>query len=137
MAPPSKSGILTPVFQFLCALNAVFFIIYGFQSLYSQMMKDEFKRFGLSDLQRTITGGLQLLGAAGLFMGLIAPAIGILSAAGFTLMMFVAFLVRIRIKCHNPCFKTLKKLDKSSSNFTCTNNPYCFSTYIKSGKTFQ
>lgn len=61
-------------------------------------MIGEFKRFGLSDSQRKLTGGLQLLGSAGLLAGLIYPTIGLLAASGFTVMMFVAFIVRIKIK---------------------------------------
>nr|WP_158278675.1 DoxX family protein [Rhodohalobacter mucosus] len=89
---------MTPVFQFICVLNAVFFIIYGFQSLCSQMMIEEFKRFGLSDLQRKVTGTLQILGSIGLLTGFIYTVIGLFAAAGLTAMMFVALIVRIRIK---------------------------------------
>ena len=62
------------------------------------MMIEEFKRFGLSDSQRKLTGVLQIVGSAGLITGFIYPITGLLSAAGFTLMMFVAFLVRVKIK---------------------------------------
>lgn len=61
-------------------------------------MIEEFKRFGLSNSQRKLTGILQLLGAGGLLVGLVAPLAGILSAGGFTAMMFVAFIVRLKIK---------------------------------------
>lgn len=61
-------------------------------------MLDEFRRFGLPDSQRILTGVLQLLGSAGLFAGLIMPALGFLSSAGLALMMLIAFGVRIRIK---------------------------------------
>jgi len=62
------------------------------------MMIEEFKRFGLNNSQRKLTGILQLFGAAGLLVGLIVPVSGLISAAGFTVMMFVAFLVRLKIK---------------------------------------
>lgn len=62
------------------------------------MMIDEFKRFGMSDPQRKVTGVLQILGSAGLIAGFLFPAIGLLSATGFTVMMLVAFIVRIKIK---------------------------------------
>jgi hypothetical protein len=61
-------------------------------------MIEEFKRFGLTDSQRKITGNLQIAGSAGLLTGLIFPAIGLLAAAGFTAMMLVALFVRIKIK---------------------------------------
>jgi len=62
------------------------------------MMTEEFRRFGLTDLQRKLTGVLQLFGAAGMLTGLISPIVGFLSACGFTAMMFMAFIVRIKIK---------------------------------------
>lgn len=61
-------------------------------------MIDEFKRFGLTDSQRRVTGILQIAGSAGLFSGLLFTYIGFLSATGFTAMMLVAFIVRIKIK---------------------------------------
>jgi len=89
---------LTAAFQFGLILNAFFFLFYGLQSQNSQLMKDEFKRFGLTDSQRKLTGNLQIAGSAGLLAGLIFPAIGFLAAAGFTAMMLVALFVRIKIK---------------------------------------
>lgn len=61
-------------------------------------MIDEFKRFGMTDSQRKFTGILQIAGSAGLIAGLIMPGVGLLAAAGFTAMMLVAFIVRIKIK---------------------------------------
>lgn len=58
----------------------------------------EFKRFGMTDTQRLITGSLQLLGAAGVIVGLFIPIIGLLASGGLTFMMLVAFMVRIKIK---------------------------------------
>jgi len=62
------------------------------------MMIDEFKRFGMNDSQRNLTGTLQIAGSVGLLAGLMMPVIGLLAAAGFTVMMLVAFIVRIKIK---------------------------------------
>ncbi|WP_372903884.1 DoxX family protein [Rhodohalobacter sp.] len=61
-------------------------------------MIDEFKRFGMTDSQRKFTGILQIAGSAGLIAGLKMPGVGLLAAAGFTAMMLVAFIVRIKIK---------------------------------------
>lgn len=61
-------------------------------------MKLEFVRFGLSDLQRQSTGIFQLLGAMGLFSGFIFPGFGFFASIGLTLMMVVAFGVRIKLK---------------------------------------
>ncbi|HMB98232.1 MAG TPA: DoxX family protein [Balneolaceae bacterium] len=89
---------MTSLFEIIVVLNALFFFFYGFQSLNSHMMIEEFKRFGLSNSQRKLTGILQLLGAAGLLLGLTAPFFGVLSAGGFAVMMLVAFAVRLKIK---------------------------------------
>jgi hypothetical protein len=61
-------------------------------------MIEEFKRFGMTPSQRKITGMLQIIGATGLVAGLFSPYIGLLAAAGFTVMMSVAFFVRLKIK---------------------------------------
>ncbi len=86
------------IFQFGLTLNAFFFLLYGIQSLNSDWMIQEFKRFGMTDQQRKLTGILQILGSAGLLTGFIFPVIGFLAAVGFTFMMLVAFIVRIKIK---------------------------------------
>jgi len=57
----------------------------------------EFKRFGLTDFQRTATGTLQLMGAAGVVAGLFFPMLGLLASGGLTIMMLVALMVRIKI----------------------------------------
>lgn len=95
---PYNTGCLTTLFEIIVVLNALFFLFYGFQSLNSRMMIEEFKRFGLSNSQRKLTGILQLLGATGLLLGLAAPFFGVLSAGGFAVMMLVAFAVRLKIK---------------------------------------
>lgn len=89
---------MSTTFQIFLALNALFFLFYGVQSLNSQMMIDEFKRFGLSNSQRRLTGVLQILGSAGLLTGFIFPYVGLLAASGFTAMMLIAFIVRLKIK---------------------------------------
>ena len=58
----------------------------------------EFVRFGLPDSQRILTGVLQLLGSAGLMVGFLLPVIGLLASGGLAIMMFVAFLVRMKIR---------------------------------------
>jgi hypothetical protein len=84
--------------KFLLIANALFFVFYGIQCFTSRYMKDEFRRFGLPDSQRILTGVLQLLGAAGLIVGLYVSVLGVISAMGLALMMLVAFGVRMRIK---------------------------------------
>lgn len=61
-------------------------------------MRLEFTRFGLNTLQRFITGVLQLIGAAGLIVGMYYTKVGIAAAAGLALLMLAGFLVRLKIK---------------------------------------
>jgi hypothetical protein len=89
---------LSPTFQIIIALNALFFLFYGLQSLNSKMMIEEFRRFGMSDFQRKQTGILQLLASAGLIGGFLFPYTGLLASAGLSVMMLVAFIVRLKIK---------------------------------------
>lgn len=84
--------------QFVITLNALFFLLYGLQCFISNKMVLEFERFGLPDSQRVLTGVLQLLGSAGLMVGLFLPIIGLLASGGLAIMMLVAFIVRIKIR---------------------------------------
>jgi len=61
-------------------------------------MVREFKRYGLPNSQRQFTGVLQILGSAGLLTGFIFPVIGAFASTGLSLMMLVAFFVRIKIR---------------------------------------
>lgn len=62
-------------------------------------MAKEFERFGLSKNQRTITGVFQLIGGSGLGLGyyLLLP-LAAFSAFGLALLMFLGFMVRLKIK---------------------------------------
>ncbi len=58
----------------------------------------EFKRFGL-DKQRNLTGVFQLIGGLGLGIGYyISPTLASISAFGLALLMFMGFIVRLKIK---------------------------------------
>jgi len=86
---------LPTFFTFFSALS---FLGYGVSCLATQHMKREFQRFGYPR-QRILTGGLQLLGAAGLIVGQIwLPTLAFAAALGLTLMMTFGFYVRWRIK---------------------------------------
>ncbi len=61
-------------------------------------MRLEFTRFGLSMLQRLLTGVLQLIGATGLIVGIFNTYIGIMASAGLSLLMLAGFIVRVKIK---------------------------------------
>jgi hypothetical protein len=60
-------------------------------------MKDEFKRYGLEKFA-FLTSTLQILGASGLIVGLKFQPILTLSSGGLALLMFLGFMVRLKIK---------------------------------------
>ncbi len=61
-------------------------------------MKREFKRYGLERL-RVLTGILEILGGAGLVLGLYYfPPLLVFSSAGLALLMFFACWVRFRAR---------------------------------------
>jgi hypothetical protein len=77
-------------------LSAIAFLFYGTACLFSQTMVGEFSRFGLSRF-RVLTGALEVLGGVGLLAGFVFPLLTILASAGLTILMFMGFIVRIRI----------------------------------------
>lgn len=82
---------------FLVFFSGVAFFYYGWGCFYSPYIQKEFNRYGLPQYRR-LTGFLQLLGAFGLFLGLLFPSIGIIAAIGISLLMLLGFLTRIKIK---------------------------------------
>lgn len=83
---------------FLSVIIALFFLVYGIQCLRSPFMIKEFQRYGMNDQLRKLTGISQLLGACGLIAGLYVSIIGFIAAAGFSVMMLVAFMTRLKIR---------------------------------------
>jgi len=82
----------------LIVFLAISFLFYGYGCLYSDKMKQEFHRFKLSEVQRKITGILQIVAAIALFFGLINPLAGIIAAGGLTIQMLLGFIVRLKVK---------------------------------------
>lgn len=60
-------------------------------------MKEEFIRYKFEQF-RILTAVLEILGALGLLAGIYVPFLLVFSAAGLTLLMFFAFIIRIRLK---------------------------------------
>jgi hypothetical protein len=60
-------------------------------------MLREFRRYGLEKF-RMLTGFLELLGGAGTLVGFIYSPAFLISTAGLGLLMFLGFLVRIRVR---------------------------------------
>ncbi|KRP37411.1 MAG: hypothetical protein ABS34_02860 [Opitutaceae bacterium BACL24 MAG-120322-bin51] len=86
------------MFTFFCLLTIVSFFCYGASCVFSAHMVVEFQRYGLAPF-RLLTGYLQILGATGLLLGLLAsPAIGLIASIGLSVQMLLGFCVRIRIR---------------------------------------
>lgn len=85
-------------FSILVSFIAAAFAFYGYNCFRNTKIVAEFDRFGLSPRQRVLTGVFQLLGAAGLLLGLLIPEIGLLAAAGLCILMMLGFGVRLKIK---------------------------------------
>ena len=84
-------------YQACKVLSILLFLYYGTGCLVSGAMVAEFKRFGLGRFRR-LTGGLEVLGAVGLLMGYVIPALVIVASGGLTLLMVLGIAVRIRVR---------------------------------------
>ena len=79
------------------ALSILAFGIYGTLTLLSGEMVAEFERYGLGRL-RVFIATFQIVGSLGLLAGYYSRPLLLLSAGGFTVMMLLAVLVRIKIR---------------------------------------
>jgi hypothetical protein len=86
-------NFLTPL---ICTVG-VTFLIYGGLCLSSLSMVEDFQRFGLERL-RMLTGLLEVLGGSGLLVGLKWPPALSISSAGLSLLMLIAFGVRLKMR---------------------------------------
>ncbi len=77
-----------------CAFS---FIGYGVSCIFSPRMVVEFDRYRLGKC-RVLTGVLQVLGAAGLLLGILYETVGMLAAAGLSLLMLAGFITRLKIR---------------------------------------
>lgn len=80
----------------LIVLSAVSFVYYGVGCLASLRLHEEYLRYGVPHL-RVISGMLQLLGAAGVVIGLTIEPIGVAAATGLCVMMTLGVVVRMRM----------------------------------------
>ena len=81
----------------LTLLSGAAFLIYGVLCFNSQFMVDDFHRFGIERM-RVLTGVLEVLGGAGLLIGLAwLPALR-MASAGLTLLMLIAFAIRVHVR---------------------------------------
>lgn len=80
----------------LALASAVAFFYYGGETLFATPPRGEYERYGMPRL-RIVAGTLQVLGATGVLLGLVVPAIGVAAAGGLTVMMLLGLLVRYRL----------------------------------------
>lgn len=78
----------------LGAMTGLAFLLYGIGCLASKNMEREFLRFGLARF-RVLVGVLEILGGAGLLVGLGRPWALRLAAAGLCLLMTLGVAVRV------------------------------------------
>ncbi|MGB2129068.1 MAG: DoxX family protein [Flavicella sp.] len=81
----------------LALFSGLSFVAFGLAVFVDPFFIAEFKRYGLASY-RKLTGMLQLLGAFGLFAGFLVPVLSVLSTLGLSLLMFLGFCVRLKIK---------------------------------------
>ena len=77
--------------------SGISFVAYGINSFISKRMRKEFKRWGL-EKKRIIIASCQLIGGAGLLLGLEWNTLLTLSSFSLAVMMSVAIGVRIKVK---------------------------------------
>ena len=83
-------------FEITRVVCIVAFLGYGITCLTTEHMVHEFARYGLTRA-RTLTGWLEIAGAAGLLTGYWLPPVGLAAACGLALLMLLGIGTRIRI----------------------------------------
>ncbi len=91
-------------FQAATGLSIILFLYYGLDCLFADGMVAEFERYGLSRY-RKLTGSLEVLGAAGLIVGYVVPAVLVLASAGLTALMALGVATRFRVR--DPLLETV------------------------------
>lgn len=95
MDPPYGARIML-LLVVLTLISGTAFAVYGYQTLFGLPPRGEFERYGMPKV-RIFVGSTQLLGAAGLVLGIRYPLLGAAAASGLTLMMLLGLAVRLKI----------------------------------------
>ena len=85
------------LFNILVLLNGFTLSVYGLSCLSSHYMVLEFERYGLPQF-RVLIGTLEFFGGLGLVVGLYEPIIGLLAAAGLSILLLCGFAVRVKVR---------------------------------------
>jgi hypothetical protein len=81
----NEPDVMIPALAWFSALS---FLGYGISCLFTRHMRREFDRFGLARY-RAVVGLTQVLGAAGLLIGIRAPVTGLIASGGLALQMLL------------------------------------------------
>jgi hypothetical protein len=81
----------------LAAVSALAFFYYGGETLFANPPRGEFDRYGMPKV-RVFVGSMQLLGAAGVAIGIFVAPVGAAAAGGLTLMMLLGLAARYKIR---------------------------------------
>ncbi len=92
-----STDVTSVVVLMACALvSGLSFLYYGFRVLSRPASRTEFERYGVPGVRRLV-GILEVLGGAGVILGLAFAPLGALAAAGLTAVMVLGLIVRFRI----------------------------------------
>lgn len=80
----------------LALISGLSFLYYGSQILFRTRLREEFTRYGMPGV-RSFVGAVEMLGGAGVLLGLAFSPLGALAAAGLTLLMMLGLIVRVRL----------------------------------------
>lgn len=80
----------------LALVSGLSFLFYGFKVLFQSASRSEFERFGVPAVRRLV-GVMELLGGAGVLLGLVVAPLGALAAGGLAALMILGLIVRIRV----------------------------------------
>jgi hypothetical protein len=80
----------------LAATSTLAFFYYGGETLFGNPPRSEFERYGMPRV-RVFVGSMQLLGAAGVAIGIFVAPLGAAAASGLTLMMLLGLAARYKI----------------------------------------
>jgi uncharacterized membrane protein YphA (DoxX/SURF4 family) len=92
-----SADVTSVVVLVVCALvSGLSFLYYGFKVLTRPASTKEFERYGVPGVRRLV-GILEVLGGAGVILGLAFAPLGALAAAGLAALMVLGLIVRFRI----------------------------------------
>lgn len=81
----------------LAVVSALAFLYYGSETLFADPPRGEFDRYGMPKM-RVFVGSMQMLGAAGVALGIVVAPLGAAAAGGLTLMMLLGLAARYKIR---------------------------------------